>query len=63
MMRVVGSGGLHWYSTTGRFLRSVLLPGFGAGTTVVYDGAVIIEGGTMAGPRGLVLRGDGNPGD
>ena len=53
-----GLATVHWYSTTGRFLRSVLLPTNGAASAVVYDGAVIAEASTGAGGRGLVLRGD-----
>ena len=50
---------VHWYSTTGRFLRSLLLPASGgAGSAVVYDGAVITSANTIAGERGFVLRGD-----
>lgn len=50
---------VHWYSITGRFLRSVLLPAIGAGSAVTYDGAVIAPIRTRVGGRGVVLRDDG----
>ena len=55
---LTGLSTVHWYSTTGRFLRSVLLPTHGAGSAVIYDGAVITPISTGVGERGLVLRGD-----